>query len=97
MTRKQLPLILMLIAGAVTTLTVYFRGLGLKTMTIALLATLVAFYFLGSIIKMILDSFDKKNIDEVSEEGEVIEKDASEEEPEETLEETPAEGEEAEA
>ena len=43
-------------------------------MLIALLAALVAFYFLGTIIKMILDSFDKKNADRVSEEGEVIEK-----------------------
>lgn len=95
MTRKQLPLILMLIAGAVTSLTVYFRGLGLKTMSIALLATLVAFYFLGSVIKLILDSFDKKNEDEVSEEGEVIEKEASEETEEESVE-TLEEGEESE-
>lgn len=84
MTRKQLPLLLMLIAGAITSLTVYFRGLGLKTMLIALLAALVIFYFIGSVIKMILDSFEKKNENRVSEEGEVIEK-APDEETNETV------------
>jgi len=65
----------MLIAGAITSITVYMRGLGLKTMLIALLAALVAFYFLGSIIVSILNAFEKKNqIMKLSEEGEVIDK-----------------------
>lgn len=80
MTRKQMPLVLMLVAGSATCLITYFRGYTLKTMLIALLATLVAFYFMGSIIKMILDSFDKANEKaKVSDEGEVIEKEPSEE------------------
>ena len=75
--RKQLPLVLMLIAGAITTLTVYFKGLGLKTMLIALLAALVAFGFIGSLIEYILNSFDRnETTSEVSDEGEVIEKEA---------------------
>lgn len=75
MKRQQLPLLLMLIAGAITSITVYMRGLGLKTMLIALLAALVAFYFLGSIIVSILDGFDRRNaIMKLSEEGEVIDK-----------------------
>lgn len=78
MTRKQLPLVLMLLAGAVTSITVYFRGLGLKTMLIALLATLVAFYFIGSLIKMVLDSFYKENEAAAEDEGSVIEKEADE-------------------
>lgn len=78
MKRKQLPLILMLIAGAITSLTVYFKGLGLSTMLIALLAAFVTFYLIGSIIKMVLDSFDKKNQERVSDEGEVIEKESDE-------------------
>ena len=77
MKRRQLPLLLMLIAGAITTLTVYFKGLGLKTMLIALLAAFVTFYFIGSLVEYILDSFDKKTSSEVSDEGEVIEKEAS--------------------
>lgn len=78
MTRKQLPLVLMLLAGAVTSITVYFRGLGLKTMLIALLAALVAFYFIGSLIKMVLDSFYKENEAAAEDEGSVIEKEADE-------------------
>lgn len=78
--RQQLPLLLMLIAGAVTTITVYLRGLGLKTMLIALLVAFVTFYLIGSIIKAILDNIDKKNEEaKISEEGEVIEKESDEE------------------
>lgn len=79
MNRKQLPLILVLVAGSITTLTVYFKGLGLTTMLIALLAVIIVFYFLGSVIKLVLDSFDKKNENAVSDEGEVIEKESDEE------------------
>ena len=74
--RKQLPLVLMLISGAITTLTVYFKGLGLKTMLIALLAAMVIFGFIGSLIEYILNSFDRNQNSEVSDEGEVIEKEA---------------------
>lgn len=72
-----MPMILMLTAGALTALLTYFKGYSLKTMSIALLATLVIFYMFGCIIRMVLDSFEKKNQEEtVSEEGEVIEKEA---------------------
>lgn len=75
-----MPLLLMLVAGAVTTITVYFRGLGLTTMLIALLAVLLVFYVIGSFIVYMLDSFDKKNEEQaVSDEGEVIEKESDEE------------------
>lgn len=75
MNRQKLPLVLMLIAGAVTSLTVYSRNLGLKTMLIALLASFIAFYIIGELIRMALDNIDKKNeVKEVSDEGEVIEK-----------------------
>lgn len=80
MNRKTLPLMLMLIAGAVTSITVFSRNLGLQTMLIALLASLVAFYFIGSVIVYVLDSFDRKNMENsVSDEGEVIEKEPDEE------------------
>lgn len=64
----------MLTAAAVTALIVYFRGYGLKVMVIALLAVLVVFYFIGSVIKMVMDSYYKANEELVSDEGEVIEK-----------------------
>ncbi len=73
----------MLIAGTVTSLTVYFKGLGLKTMLIALLATFVIFYFIGSLIKLFFDHIEKENLkDKISDEGEVIEKEADKKESE---------------
>lgn len=66
---------LMLLAGAMTSLVVYFKGLGLTTMLIALLASMIVFYMIGCAIKMVLDSFDKDKKSMVSDEGEVIEKD----------------------
>ena len=69
-----MPLILMLLAGLVNALVAYFRGFTLNAMLVALLSTLVVFYFIGCVIKMILDSFDKKNERKVADEGEVIEK-----------------------
>ncbi len=77
MTRQKMPLILMLLAGLVTALVAYYRNYTLMDMLIALLATLVIFYFIGSVIKMILDSFDRKNNAEIEKEGEVIEKEPS--------------------
>ncbi len=74
MTRREMPLVLMLTAGAVTALFSYYKGFELIPMLIALLATLLFFYFIGTVIKMILDSFDKKNAEKVAPEGEVIEK-----------------------
>lgn len=78
MTRKQIPVLLTLIAASITALLTYFNDYSLKDMSIALLATIVAFYFIGSVIKMILDSFEKKNNEEkeVPDSGEVIEKEA---------------------
>ena len=64
----------MLSAAAVTAIIVYARHLGLKVMVIALLAVLIVFYVIGTGIKMVLDSFDRKNNEQVSDEGEVIEK-----------------------
>lgn len=77
MKRKSIPSILMLSAAAVTVIIVYFRDLGLKTMLIALLCVLVIFYFLGSVIEMVLNRFDEENNQKVADEGEVIEKENS--------------------
>ncbi|MCR4962078.1 MAG: hypothetical protein K6A74_11515 [Lachnospiraceae bacterium] len=74
MTRRQMPLVLMLTAGLVTALFTYFKGFDLSSMLIALLATLVIFYMIGCIIRMILDSFEKQDKETVAPEGEVIEK-----------------------
>lgn len=84
MNRKNLPLILMLVAGAVTcviTMVYNYSGLGRLT---ALLISLLVFYFLGSVMKWTLDSFDRQNEDkkkaeeEAAKEGEEGEKEESE-------------------
>jgi uncharacterized membrane protein YraQ (UPF0718 family) len=82
--RQQIPLVIMLVAGTVTSLTVYIKGLGLKTMLIALLATFVIFYFIGSLIKLFFDHIEKENLKDkkISDEGEVIEKEADSKESE---------------
>ncbi|MCR5310330.1 MAG: hypothetical protein K6E32_02785 [Lachnospiraceae bacterium] len=74
MKRKQIPALLMLTAAAVTAIIVYARHMGLKVMVIALLVVLIVFYIIGTGIKMVLDSFEQKNSEQVSDEGEVIEK-----------------------
>ena len=64
----------MLVAGLTTSLVAYFKGFNLSTMLIALLSTLVVFYMIGCIIRMILDAFDRKNEAKLADEGSVIEK-----------------------
>lgn len=78
MDRRKLPLLLMLMAGGMTAVVTYFRGFNLMDMLIALLAVMIIFNFIGTLIKMVLDSFDKANEKKVSDEGEVIEKEADE-------------------
>lgn len=78
MERRQLPLILMLLAGGMTAIIAYFKNFSLLNTLIALFAVMVLFCFIGSIIKYVLDSFDKANEKKVSDEGEVIEKEAQE-------------------
>lgn len=81
MKRKMIPLILMLAAGAITSIITYLRDFELTTMLWILLFVLIVFYILGLVIKKILDVFDKqiKEREEKADEGAVIEKELSEE------------------
>lgn len=74
MKRKMLPAIITLAADAVTAILSRVKGFKLSSMLIALLAVTIVFYFFGTIIRRILDSYDVENQKKVSEEGEVIEK-----------------------
>lgn len=78
MNRKNLPLILMLTAGAVTCIITFIRKYTMLEKLASLLAVLVLFYLLGSILKWTLDYFDAQNEKKRQEEGEVIEKEAAE-------------------
>lgn len=75
MNRKNLPLILMLSAGAVTCVINLIRQYPLLDQLTVLFVVLLVFYFLGEIIKWTLDLFDRQNENRVPKEGEVIEKD----------------------
>lgn len=78
MNRKNLPLILMLTAGAVTCIITYIRQYSVTAKLVSLFLVLLLFYILGSVLKVTLDFFDRQNEEkrqeEQQEEGEVIEK-----------------------
>lgn len=74
MNRKYMPIILMLLAGAVTCLITFIKDYSLSAKLLSLIIVLVLFYTLGSILKGILDYFDKQNTKESREQGEVIQK-----------------------
>ena len=74
MNRKTMPLILMLIAGAITSIITFIKKYTIFDKLIALLIVLLVFYFLGSVLKWMLDYFDAQNEKKRIEEGEVIEK-----------------------
>jgi len=79
MNRKTLPLLLMLIAGAITAIMNLALEYPLKNKLFALLLVLLIFYFLGCFIQNLLDWFDKLNAERAEAEGEVIEKEADSE------------------
>ena len=76
MNRKNIPLLLMLTAGAVTCIITYVKRYSVNTQLIALFAVLVIFYVLGSVLVWTLNYFEKQNEEKRGEEGEVIEKDS---------------------
>lgn len=79
--RKLLPIILMLTAGAVTSIITYLKDYELTEMLWTLLGVLIIFYLLGLGIKKVLDVFDEqiKEAEENKDEGSVIEKELKEE------------------
>ena len=79
MNRRYLPLLLMLVAGAVTSIITFVRDFTILQKLIALLAVLLIFFVLCSLIKWMLNTFDEQNQKAALDEGEVIEKDKAEE------------------
>lgn len=76
MKRKYMPLILMLLAGAITSIITFIKQYTMIQRLSALLAVLLIFYALGSIFKWLLDTFEKQNEKADLDDGEVIEKEA---------------------
>lgn len=82
MKRKLIPIFLMLLAGAVTSIIAYIKDYELTRMLWTLLAALIIFYLLGTALKKVLDLFDdqiQKADEERRNEGSVIEKEVEEE------------------
>lgn len=80
MNRKYIPLFLMLVAGAVTTIITFIRQYSVIDKLVSLLVVLLIFLFLGNVLRYTLDYFDKENEKKALEEGEVIEKEGESEE-----------------
>ena len=76
MKRKNIPLLLMLTAGAITWMITYIERYSLHVKLIALFVVLLIFYILGSILVWTVDFFERQNEERLKEEGEVIEKDS---------------------
>ncbi len=76
MNRKYMPLILMLVAGAVTCIITFIQNYSIIGKLISLLIVLIIFYVLGSGLKWTLDYFDAQNEEKKQKEGVVIEKEA---------------------
>lgn len=74
MNRKNLPLLLMLAAGAVTCIITYIEQYSMLAKLVALFVVMLVFCVLGSILKWTLDYFERQNEQKLKEEGEVIEK-----------------------
>lgn len=74
MNRKNMPLLLMLAAGAVTCIITYIRNDPVVVKLVSLFVALLVFFIVGSLMKWMLDYFDRQNEEKRKAEGEVIEK-----------------------
>lgn len=74
MNRKNMPLLLMLGAAAVTSILTFVMHYTILQKLIALLVVLLVFYVLGSTLRWVLDTFEAQNEKAALDEGEVIEK-----------------------
>lgn len=84
MKTRNIPVLIMLIAGSITSIITYWLHYPLKTMLWVLLVVLLVFYFVGCQIKNLLDKFEEENRKQkeeeeaaaLAEEGAVIEKES---------------------
>lgn len=75
MNRKNIPLLLMLTAGAITCIITYVMKFSVLEKLVSLFLVLLIFFALGSALKWALDSFDQQNeavkkVEEEAAEGE---------------------------
>lgn len=78
MNKKNLPLVLMLLAGAITCIITFIQKFTMVERLSILFGVLVLFYLLGSLLVWTLNYFEAQNEQKRGEEGEVIEKESEE-------------------
>lgn len=76
--RKLIPPFVMLLAGAIVSITMYILHYEVKFLLIVLVCVLVVFYMLGDTLRWMLNRFEAQNEEARMEEGEVIEKELDE-------------------
>lgn len=78
---KMLPIYLMLITGAVTSIITYMMHYEGKTALLILLGVLLFFYIAGSMLASLINRFEKEQEEKerarIEEEGKVVEKELS--------------------
>ncbi|MCM1038155.1 MAG: hypothetical protein NC314_08470 [Roseburia sp.] len=74
--RKLIPPFVMLLAGAITSITMFMLHYESKDMLVTLLWVLIVFFIAGEVLKTMLDRFEAQIEKERMEKGEVYEKDA---------------------
>ena len=77
MNRKNMPLLLMLIAGACTCIITLVRSYSVLASLVALFAVMLLFYCMGSAIRLLLDRFDRQNEEKAKQEQEAKEEEAT--------------------
>lgn len=82
MKRKLIPPFVMLLAGAVSSIAMYIRHYELKNFLAILLSVLVVSYIIGLLIKRVMDKIISSVLEKEAAEGEVIEKEAGQEQEE---------------
>ena len=70
MNRKNMPLILMLTAGACTCIVTMVQAYSVLASLVALFAVMLLFYCLGNGVRLLLDRFDRQNEEKVKQEQE---------------------------
>ena len=70
MNRKNMPLILMLTAGACTCIVTMVQAYSVLASLVALFAVMLLFYCLGSGVRLLLDRFDRQNEEKAKQEQE---------------------------
>ncbi len=78
MSKKYMPLIMMLVAGAVTSIITFILDYTIPKKLLSLVIVLMVFYIFGSVLKSVITKFEEQNAKAALDEGEVVEKEQTE-------------------